>query len=373
MIVGVPKEILNREFRVALTPAGAQMLAMRGHEVIVEAGAGAGSGFSDAEYEAAGARIVPSAERVWSEAQLILKVKEPQPEEYGRFRRGQILFAYLHLAAVPALAHALASEGVTAIAYETVRLPDGRLPLLTPMSEIAGRMAVQAGARFLEAYNGGRGVLLGGVPGVPPGEVIIVGGGTAGASAADVAVGMGANVTILEKNVERMRELERQFRGRARTVASNPHNVAEAVRRADLLIGAVLLPGAPAPRVVSEEMVRSMKPGAVIVDIAVDQGGCVETIDRATTHENPVYVKHGVIHYAVANIPGAVPRTATLALTQATIDYVLELADGGLERALVNPALAAGLNIHGGVAAHPRVAEAVNLPYVPPDRLPLTT
>jgi len=232
---------------------------------------------------------------------------------------------------------------------------------------------VQAGARFLEAYNGGRGVLLGGVPGVPPGEVVIVGGGTAGASAADVAVGMGANVTILEKNVERMRELERLFRGRARTVASNPHHVAEAVRRADLLIGAVLLPGARAPRVVTEEMVRSMKPGSVIVDIAVDQGGCVETVDRATTHENPVYVKHGVIHYAVANIPGAVPRTATLALTQATIDYVLELADGGLERALANPALAAGVNIHGGVAAHPKVAEAVDLPYVPPDRLPVTT
>jgi len=368
MIVGVPKEIMNREYRVALTPAGARMLAARGHEVLVEAGAGAGSGFSDAEYEAAGARIVPSAERVWGEARLVLKVKEPQPEEYRFFRRGQILFAYLHLAAVPDLARALAKEGVTAVAYETVRQPDGRLPLLAPMSEIAGRVAVQAGARFLEAYHGGRGVLLGGVPGVPPAEVVIVGGGMAGASAADVAAGMGASVTILEKNIDRMRELELRFRGRARTLASNPHHLAEAVRRADLLIGAVLVPGARAPRIVTEDMVRAMKPGSVIVDIAVDQGGCVETVDRATNHEDPVYIKHGVLHYAVANIPGAVPRTATLALTQATMEYALELADGGTEAAFSNPALAAGVNVHDGAVTHPEVAAAVGLPYMPLER-----
>lgn len=366
MIIGVPREIKAREYRVSMTPAGAAMLTARGHTVLVEAGAGEGSGFPDGEYAAAGARIVPAADRVWGEAELVLKVKEPLPEEYGRFRDGQMLFTYLHLAAAPGLARALAERNVTALGYETIQLPDGRLPLLTPMSEVAGRMATQVGARFLEAFNGGRGVLLGGVPGVPPAEVVIVGGGTVGENAAAVAVGMGADVIVLEKNPDRMRELERRFQGRLRTLMSNPYNVANAVRRADLLIGAVLVPGARAPRIVTEEMVRTMKPGAVIVDVAVDQGGCVATVDRVTTHDDPVYVKHGVVHYAVANMPGAVPRTSTLALTHATIDYVLALADRGLAGAVAaDPALAGGVNVHRGAVTHPRVAEAVGMPYVP--------
>ncbi|WP_276351820.1 alanine dehydrogenase [Cohnella caldifontis] len=366
MIVGLPREVKKHEYRVALTPAGAGMLKETGHRVLVQAGAGSGSGFPDEEYAAAGAEILGSAADVWGRSDLIVKVKEPIAEEFGFFRPGLLLFTYLHLAAAPDLARALAAAGVTAIAYETIQLPNRTLPLLTPMSEVAGRMSVQEGAKYLEAFQGGRGVLLGGVPGVPPAEVIILGGGIVGTNAAKMALGLGADVVVLEKSAERMRYLDDVFQGRLRTLTSNPHNIASAVRKADLLIGAVLVPGARAPRLVTEDMVKTMKKGAVIVDVAVDQGGSIETIDRATTHDNPVYEKHGVIHYAVANMPGAVPRTSTLALTNVTIDYVLRLASLGFEGALAaDPVLASGVNVHGGAFRHPQVAEALGDRYVP--------
>lgn len=366
MIVGLPKEVKKQEYRVALTPAGAGMLRALGHEVLVQAGAGAGSGFADEEYAAAGAEMLAQAAEVWRRADMIVKVKEPIAEEFGYFRPGLILFTYLHLAAAPELARALAAANVTAIAYETIQLPNRGLPLLTPMSEVAGRMAVQEGAKYLEAFQGGRGVLLGGVPGVPPAEVIIIGGGIVGTNAAKMALGLGADVVVLEKSAERMRYLDDVFQGRLRTLTSNPHNIASAVKKADLLIGAVLVPGARAPRLVTEDMVKTMKKGAVIVDVAVDQGGSIETIDRATTHENPVYEQHGVIHYAVANMPGAVPRTSTLALTNATIDYVLKLAAYGFEGALdADPVLVSGVNVHGGAFTHPQVAEALGAPCAP--------
>jgi alanine dehydrogenase len=364
MIVGIPKEVKKQELRVALTPAGAGMLRQQGHEVIVQTGAGIGSGFPDEEYQAAGALVTQQADDVWQRSDMIVKVKEPIPEEFRFFRSGQILFTYLHLAAAPQLAKALADAEVTAIAYETIQLPNRSLPLLTPMSEVAGRMSVQEGAKYLESFHGGRGVLLGGVPGVPPAEVIIIGGGIVGTNAAKMALGLGADVVVLEKNGERMRYLDDVFQGRVRTLTSNPHNIASAVRKADLLIGAVLVPGARAPRLVTEEMVKTMKKGAVIVDVAVDQGGSIETIDRPTTHENPVYEKHGVIHYAVANMPGGVPRTSTLALTNVTVDYIMQLASKGLEAAVAaDPALALGVNVYKGAITHPQVAEAVNLPY----------
>lgn len=365
-VVGVPKEIKDSEFRVALTPGGARMLCDSGHEVLVETGAGAGSGFSDEEYVGAGARIAATAEEVWSQAELVLKVKEPLPAEFLHFREGQLLFTYLHLAAAVDLARALVDKGVTALAYETIQLPGGGLPLLTPMSEVAGRMSVQIGAHFLERFYGGRGVLLGGVPGVPPADVVILGGGIVGTNAAKMALGLGASVVIVERSGDRMRYIDDVFGGRVRTLMSNPYNIAGAVQKADLLIGAVLIPGARAPKLVTEEMVRQMKNGSVIVDVAIDQGGSIETIDRVTTHSDPIYVKHGVIHYAVANMPGAVPRTSTLALTNATLPYVLELADKGFERAIrENTALLAGVNTHQGRIAHRTVAEAVGLPYVP--------
>ena len=365
-IVGVPKEMKNNEFRVALTPDGAHMLVSSGHEVLIESGAGDGSGFSDADYAQAGAQIVGSAADVWARSDMIIKVKEPIPDEYVHFRERQIVFAYLHLAAAPDLAREFVRKKVTAIAYETIRLPDGSLPLLTPMSEVAGRMSVQIGAHFLEKYNGGRGVLLGGVPGVPPADVIILGGGIVGTNAAKMAVGLGANVVIIERSAERMRYLDDMFGGRVRTLMSSPLNIANAVRKADLLIGAVLIPGAKAPKLVTEQMVATMKKGAVIVDVAVDQGGSVETVDRVTTHSDPVYVKHGVVHYAVSNIPGAVPRTSTLALTNATISYALELANKGFEKAIrENEPLRQGVNVHAGNITHPAVAEAVGMPYVP--------
>lgn len=364
MIIGLPKEIKVHEYRVALTPAGCEMIAGQGHTVVVQRGAGTGSGFTDDEYAASGARLADTAEEVWAEAEMIVKVKEPLPAEYPLFRSKQILFTYLHLAAVPALAEALVERQVTAIAYETIQLPGGSLPLLIPMSEVAGRMSVQEGAKYLEAFQGGRGVLLGGVPGVPPAEVIIIGGGIVGTNAAKMALGLGADVVVLEKNGERMRYLDDVFQGRLRTLTSNPHTIANAVRKADLLIGAVLVPGARAPRLVTEEMVKTMKKGAVIVDVAVDQGGSIETIDRATTHDNPIYEKHGVIHYAVANMPGAVPRTSTLALTNVTIDYVLQLAASGFHKAIIkNSSLALGVNACNGAITHPKVAEAVGLPY----------
>lgn len=378
MIVGVPKEIKQSEYRVALTPAGVTVLAAAGHQVLVESDAGAGSGFEDADYEREGAELIKSAAEVWSRAELVMKVKEPLAEEFGYFREGLLLFTYLHLAAAPELTNALVEKGVTGIAYETIQLANGSLPLLTPMSEVAGRMSVQVGAQFLEAFNGGRGVLLGGVPGVPPAEVVIIGGGIVGTNAAKVALGMGANVIILERSADRMRYLDDIFGGRVRTLMSSPYHIAEAAARADLLIGAVLIPGARAPHLVTEQMVQGMKKGAVIVDVAVDQGGSIATVDRPTTHKDPIYVKHGVVHYAVANIPGAVPRTSTFALTNVTIPYALDLANHGMEAVRKSMPLQKGVNTHAGRVTYEPVALATGLPYsslekwldsVPYDRL----
>lgn len=365
MKIGVPREIKPSEYRVAITPAGVTMLREAGHTVIVESNAGSGSGFADEDYSREGALIASTAAEVWGQADLIMKVKEPLAEEFGFFREGLLLFAYLHLAAARDLARALTDSKVTAIAYETIQLDNRSLPLLTPMSEVAGRMAVQAGAQFLEAFNGGRGMLLGGVPGVAPAEVVIIGGGIVGTNAARLALGMGASVVVLEKSTDRMRYLDDVFGGRIRTLMSNPYQIAEAVSHADLLIGAVLIPGARAPQLVTEEMVRRMKPGSVIVDVAVDQGGSIATIDRATTHEDPVYTKYGVIHYAVANIPGAVPRTSTFALTNVTMPYALELANGGLGAIRRSVPIQRGLNTHAGHVTNEPVAAATNLPFTP--------
>ncbi|SEN22171.1 alanine dehydrogenase [Paenibacillus sp. OV219] len=370
MIIGVPKEIKSSEYRVALTPAGAGMLKAAGHEVLVEAGAGVGSSFTDDAYVSEGATIINDVKEVWSRAAMIMKVKEPLPEEFGYFHDGLLLFTYLHLAAAPELTKALVEKGVSGVAYETIQMPNGSLPLLTPMSEVAGRMAVQVGSQFLEAFYGGRGILLGGVPGVPPAEVIILGGGIVGTNAARIALGMGASVVILERSADRMRYIDEVFSGRIRTLMSNPYNIACAVKKADLLIGAVLIPGARAPHLVTEEMVKTMKKGAVIVDVAVDQGGTIATIDRVTTHKDPVYEKHGVLHYAVANMPGAVPRTSTLALTNVTIPYALELASKGLEDAVrANEPLRKGVNTYKGRVTHPQVAGAVNMPYISMEQL----
>ncbi|CAG7641927.1 alanine dehydrogenase [Paenibacillus allorhizosphaerae] len=370
MIIGIPKEIKNNENRVALTPGGSAMLTAAGHQVLIEAGAGAGSGFSDEEYAQEGATIVPGAPEVWAQSEMIMKVKEPLPAEYDYFREQLTLFTYLHLAAEPKLTEALVSHKMTSIAYETIQLPNGSLPLLTPMSEVAGRMSVQVGAQYLEKFYGGRGVLLGGVPGVPAADVIILGGGIVGTNAAKMALGLGANVVVIERNAERLRYLDDVFLGRIRTLMSNPYNIANAVQKADLLIGAVLIPGAKAPKLVTEDMVKQMKPGAVIVDVAVDQGGSIETVDRVTTHSEPTYEKYGVLHYAVANMPGAVPRTSTLALTNVTITYALELASKGVTRALYsNPPLRLGVNTFQGHVTHPAVAEAVGLPFAGLDTL----
>lgn len=366
MKIGIPREIKSNENRVALTPAGAQVLAAAGHQVIVEAGAGIGSGFSDEGYTRCGASLAAEPGEVFAAADMVVKVKEPLPAEYGLLRPDQILFTYLHLAAEPDLTRALIDQRVSAVAYETVQLPDRSLPLLTPMSEIAGRMAVQVGAHFLERPHGGRGVLLGGVPGVPPGDVVILGGGVVGTNAAKMALGLGARVAILDVNTERLRELDDLFRGQVVTLMSNQANIAAAVKRADLLIGAVLIPGARAPHLVSESLVASMKPGAVIVDVAIDQGGSIATCDRVTTHEDPIYVKHGIVHYAVANMPGAVPRTATYALTNVTLPYILQLADKGFRAAVTdNEALARGVNVYRGHVTFPAVAEAHGLPGTP--------
>jgi len=368
MIIGVPKEIKNNENRVAITPAGVDALVLAGHEVLIEKGAGEGSGFVDEEYVAHGAKILNSAEQVWSSADMILKVKEPQPSEYRYFREGLILFTYLHLAPEPELTRALMEKKVTAIAYETIQLDNGSLPLLTPMSEVAGRMAVQIGAQFLEKPKGGKGVLLGGVPGVLPGEVVIIGGGVVGTNAAKMALGLGANVTLLDINPDRLRQLDDIFHGRLRTLMSNSYNIAQAVKKADLLIGAVLIPGRRAPRLVTEEMVKAMTPGSVIVDVAIDQGGSIETIDRITTHSDPIYVKHGVVHYAVPNIPGAVPRTSTIALTNVTIPYAVQIANKGLEQAIQDSRpLAKGVNVIQGHITYQAVAESLDLPYTPLD------
>ncbi|SFA42467.1 L-alanine dehydrogenase [Parageobacillus thermantarcticus] len=365
MIIGVPKEIKNNENRVAITPAGVMSFVQAGHTVLVEKDAGIGSGFTNEDYANAGAQIIEQAQDIWEKADMIMKVKEPLPSEYGYFRPGLILFTYLHLAAEPELTRALKEKGVTAIAYETVQV--GRtLPLLTPMSEVAGRMAAQIGAQFLEKPKGGKGILLGGVPGVSRGKVTIIGGGTVGTNAAKVAVGLGADVTIIDLNADRLRELDDIFGHQITTLMSNPMNIAQAVAESDLVIGAVLIPGAKAPKLVTEEMVKAMKPGSVIVDVAIDQGGIVETSDRVTTHDNPTYVKHGVVHYAVANMPGAVPRTSTLALTNVTIPYALQIANKGVQQAILdNPALKLGVNIANGEITYEAVARDLGYNYVP--------
>jgi alanine dehydrogenase len=360
MQIGVPKEIKVHEHRVGLTPAAAAQLVGAGHEVLVETGAGAGIGFSDADYETAGARLV-SVDEAFGAA-LVVKVKEPQPAECARLAPGQVLFTYLHLAADRPQAEALLASGVTAIAYETVTAPDGTLPLLTPMSEVAGRMSIQVGAYALQKASGGRGTLLGGVPGVAPGKVVVLGGGVAGTNAAEMAVGLQADVTLLDRSVPRLRWLAGHFRGRARALMASPEAVRDAVLGADLVIGAVLVPGAAAPRLVTREMVREMADGAALVDISIDQGGCFET-SRPTSHDDPTYVDEGVVHYCVTNMPGAVARTSTLALTNVTLPYVEALATAGWESALErDPGFAAGLNVHRGAIMHARVAEALGLP-----------
>jgi alanine dehydrogenase len=370
--IGVAKEIKSDEYRVALTPAGARELGQRGHDVIVETGAGGGSSFTDAAYEAAGARIA-SVEDVWADADLLLKVKEPIEPEYGRLREGLVLFTYLHIAADEPLTRALIDSGITAVAYETVETDSGALPLLAPMSEIAGRLAAQAGAYFLEKPLGGRGLLLGGVPGVAPGRVVVIGGGMVGYNAAVIAIGLGANVTILERSLDRMRHLEEVLSGRVSLVMSSTLQIEESLREADVVIGAVLIPGAVAPKLITREMVEGMKEGAVLADVAIDQGGCAET-SHPTTHSEPVYKVAGVTHYCVANMPGAVPITSTKALTNATLPYVEAIADHGIAEAVArDPALSRGVNVVDGKVTYEAVADAHGLEYQPlEDVLPLS-
>jgi len=366
MRIGVAREIKPQEYRVALTPAGARELVLRGHEVIVETGAGAGSAFRDADYEATGARI-GAVEEVWDAAELLLKVKEPIESEYGRLREGLVLFTYLHIAADEPLTRALAGSGIAAVAYETVETDDRRLPLLAPMSEVAGRLAAQAGAHYLEKPKGGRGLLLGGVAGVAPGKVVVIGGGIVGYNAAVIALGLGAQVTILERSVDRMRHLEEILHGRVSLVMSSSLQIESSVAEADVVIGAVLIPGALAPKLLTREMVAGMKDGAVFADVAIDQGGCSET-SHATTHDDPVYDVDGVVHYCVANMPGAVPITSTKALTNVTLPYVEAIADHGLAAAVArDPALARGVNVLGGQITYEAVAEAHGLDYRPLD------
>jgi alanine dehydrogenase len=370
--IGVAKEIKSDEYRVALTPAGARELGQRGHDVIVETGAGEGSSFTDAAYEAAGARIA-SVEDVWADAELLLKVKEPIEPEYGRLREGLVLFTYLHIAADEPLTRALIDSGITAVAYETVETDSGALPLLAPMSEIAGRLAAQAGAYFLEKPLGGRGLLLGGVPGVAPGRVVVIGGGMVGYNAAVIAIGLGASVTILERSIDRMRHLEEVLSGRVSLVMSSTLQIEESLREADVVIGAVLIPGAVAPKLITREMVEGMKEGAVLADVAIDQGGCAET-SHPTTHSEPVYTVAGVTHYCVANMPGAVPITSTKALTNATLPYVEAIADHGIAEAVArDPALSRGVNVVDGKVTYEAVADAHGLEYQPlEDVLPLS-
>ena len=367
MIVGVPKEIKAQENRVGLVPGGVKQLTSGGHQVLVQRTAGFGSGIPDEAFERAGATLVDTAAEVWNRAEMIVKVKEPIPSEYGYFREGLVVYTYLHLAAVPELGLELVRKKVTGIAYETIEDRDGRLPLLKPMSEIAGKMAVQVGAHCLEKHQGGMGLLLGGVPGTKPGHVVILGGGTVGTNAAKIAVGMGARVTILDRSLDRLTYLDDVFLGRATTLHSNPETIEHTVLQADLLVGGVLVTGARAPKLVSEALVRRMKAGAVLVDVSVDQGGCIETC-RATTHENPTYLVGDVLHYCVANMPGAVARTSTYALTNATTSYALMLADLGVQKAIAQDrGLRLGVNTMGGHCTHPAVAEAIGLSYVSPD------
>lgn len=365
MIIGIPKEIKDHEYRVGLTPEDTAMLCQGGHEVLVESSAGGGSGFSDDEYRKAGASLTRTKSEIFEKADMIVKVKEPLLSECPLFRRGQALFTYLHLAALPDVTKALLSGGVTAIAYETTEAKDGSLPMLKPMSEIAGRMSVQIGAQYLEKMYGGRGVLLGGVPGVEPGHVVVLGAGVVGSSAIRMAVGLGARVTVVNLDIEQLRVLDDQYQGRIVTRAASSVAIEETVPTADLVIGAVLVPGTKAPKLVSRSLVSRMKPGSVIVDVSVDQGGCIETT-RPTTHSDPVYVVDGVIHYCVANMPGIVPRTSTYALTNATLPYVLRLASDGVDRAVhSDPGLAKGVNLKAGQVTCRGVADAHGLPFTP--------
>ena len=363
MRIGVPTEIKTDEYRVGMTPSGAAVLAADGHQVFIQSGAGNGSGFSDDEYKTAGATIVRDADAVYDKAEMIVKVKEPIEADLKRLKDNQLLFTYLHLAPVPDLTEALLKKKITGIAYETITDERKRtLPLLTPMSEVAGRMSVHVGAYYLHKPNGGRGVLLGGVPGTLPADVIIIGGGVVGTNAAKMAAGLGSRVTILDTNLERLRQLDDIFRGTVQTLASNPAHIAEAVRHADLLVGGVLIPGASAPKVVTRDTIRNMKKGSVIVDVAIDQGGCVET-SHATTHTNPTYEVDGVIHYCVANMPGAVPRTSTIALTNATLPYTRKIAALGFAKAVEDPGLSEGVNVYKGAITYKAVAESQSRQY----------
>jgi alanine dehydrogenase len=364
MVIGVPKEIKTNENRIALVPAGAEALVGAGHTVYVEQDGGVGSGFPDQAYIDAGAQILATADEVWRKSDMIMKVKEPIAVEWPRMKRDQLIYTYFHFAAAEDLTRAVIDSGAVALAYETVELPSGELPLLTPMSEVAGRMAVQEGAKYLEKVFGGSGILLGGVPGVAPGEVVIIGGGVVGINAAKMAAGLGAHVTILDISLDRLRYLDDVLPANVDTAFSNRYNILEAIARADLVVGAVLLPGAKAPNLIKRDDLKRMKPGSVIVDVAVDQGGCVETI-KPTTHEKPTYFVDGILHYGVANMPGGVPRTSTLALTNATLPYALRLARDGWKTACRNDrALQLGLNVVGGKVVYPGVAEAFGLPLV---------
>ena len=358
MIIGVPKEVKDHEARVGLVPSGVIALREAGHEVLIETTAGEGSAITDREYMHAGAGIAQKAAEVWHKADLVVKVKEPQPSEYELLRPDLILFTYLHLAPLPDLTNRLLETKVSGVAYETIREADGSLPLLTPMSEVAGRMSVQVGAQYLEAPNGGRGVLLGGIPGVAPANIVVLGGGVVGTNAAKIAVGMGAHVTVIDRNLNRLRELDDIFSGQIVTLASNVFTITETLKHADLVIGAVLIPGAAAPKLVRRQMIANMKRGAVVVDVAIDQGGCFET-SHATTHTEPTYFVDGVLHYCVSNMPAAVPHTSTFGLTNATFPYLLELANKGLERAVdQHPALREGVNTYKGYVTYPGVAES---------------
>jgi alanine dehydrogenase len=366
MRVGIPTETKNNEFRVAITPAGVAELTHRGHEVLVQAGAGEGSALTDADFKAAGAQLLGTAEEVWADADLVLKVKEPMPAEYGLVRRGQVLFTYLHLAASRACTDALLASGTTSVAYETVQTSDGALPLLAPMSEVAGRLSAQVGAYHLMRTQGGRGALMGGVPGVKPADVVVVGAGTAGYNAARVAGGMGASVMVFDLNINKLRLLDAEFTGHIQTRYSSAYELEGAVKRADLVIGAVLVPGAKAPRLISNSLVAQMKPGAVLVDISIDQGGCFED-SRPTTHDDPTFSVHDALFYCVANMPSAVPKTSTYALTNATMPYALRLADHGWQAACrSDPALAKGLSTHEGALLSERVASDLGLPFTDP-------
>ena len=363
MKIGVPKEIKVQEHRVGLVPGGAQLLVADGHQVFVEAGAGRGSGIPDEAYEEAGCVLLPGADEVWETAEMIVKVKEPVAAEYPRIRRGQLIYTYFHLAAVPELARVLMEREATAVAYETIQLPDGSLPLLRPMSEVAGRMSIQVGARCLEKESGGRGVLLGGVAGVARGHVVILGAGTVGLEATKMAVGMGARVSVLDVSLPRLRYYDDIFGNRVQALYSTPQSILESLVDADLVVGSVLIPGARAPRLVTEDHIQQMLPGAVVVDVSVDQGGCIETA-RPTTHEDPTYLVHGVVHYCVANMPGAVARTSTYALTNTTLGYARQLAGRGLASAVeASPALALGVNTYGGFVTYEAVARDLDLPY----------